>query len=107
MDPKIYDGYSGRYELDPDFVPTIANEEDKLRLGSSKFSVTKEADKLIGQAGVQRFELFPESETEFFIKEFYGRVSFVKDEKGQVTGVIHRERDETHVERELRLRKII
>jgi len=51
--------------------------------------VTKEGDKLMGQAtGQPKIELLPESDTQFFVKEVNAQVSFVKDEKGMVTALI-------------------
>jgi CubicO group peptidase (beta-lactamase class C family) len=73
VDPKIYDAYTGQYELKPDFVITI----------------TREGDRLMGQpTGQPKVELLPESETKFFIKEVDAQVSFVKDGKGQITHLI-------------------
>ena len=72
-DPKIYDQYVGEYQLAPNFVLTV----------------TKEGDKLMGQAtGQPKIELLPESDTQFFVKEVNAQVSFVKDEKGVVTALI-------------------
>ena len=34
-------------------------------------------------------EFNPESETDFFVKIFGLRLTFIKNDKGQVTGVIH------------------
>jgi hypothetical protein len=51
--------------------------------------VTKEGDKLMGQAtGQPKIELLPESDTQFFVKEVNAQVSFLKDEKGVVTALI-------------------
>jgi len=73
VDPKIYDLYAGDYELAPDFIITI------LRRG----------DKLISQAtGQPEIELFPESETRFFLKVVDAQVDFVKDAGGRVTGLV-------------------
>jgi CubicO group peptidase (beta-lactamase class C family) len=73
VDPKIYDRYIGEYELAPSFTITI------LRRG----------DKLISQAtGQPEVELFPESETKFFLKVVDAQVDFVSDASGQVTGLI-------------------
>ena len=72
VDPKTYDAYVGEYELAPGFV---------LR-------VFREGDKLMTQAtGQDKFEIFPESETTFFPKAFNAKLTFLKDSKGQVTGV--------------------
>lgn len=73
VDPKIYDAYVGRYELAPNFVLTIS----------------KEGDRLMAQAtGQPPFELFPSSETKFFLKAIDAQITFVKDEAGKVTHLI-------------------
>lgn len=73
LDPKLYDLYAGEYELAPGFVITI------LRRG----------DKLISRAtGQPEVELFPESETRFFLKVVDAEVDFVKDASGRVTGLV-------------------
>jgi len=73
VDPKIYDAYAGRYELAPNFILTIS----------------KEGDRLMAQAtGQPQFELFPESETKFFLKVIDAQVTFVKDDTGKVTHLI-------------------
>ena len=38
--------------------------------------------------GQPKFELFPSSETEFFLKAVEAQVSFVKDDEGKVTELI-------------------
>jgi CubicO group peptidase (beta-lactamase class C family) len=73
IDPKILDAYVGQYELRPDFIITM----------------TREGDSLMTQAtGQPKFELFPESETRFFLKVVEAQVTFVKDDKGTVTHLI-------------------
>jgi len=73
VDPKTYDSLAGDYELAPGFIITI------LRRG----------DKLISQAtGQPEVELFPESETRFFLKVADAQVDFVKDADGRVTGLV-------------------
>ena len=69
-------------------------------------TVTKEGDGLYSQAVGQKTELIPQSETRFFIKEFYGSVQFYKDETGQVTHLIHREWGNNQNEHEVRAVKI-
>lgn len=80
IDPKILDAYVGQYELRPDFIITM----------------TREGDSLMTQAtGQPKFELFPESETKFFLKAVDAQVTFVKDDKGAVTHLIlHRGEDQ-------------
>jgi hypothetical protein len=73
VDTKIYDLYVGEYELAPGLMLVI----------------TKEGDKLMGQAyGEEKFELFPESETRYFLKVADAQVEFVKDDAGKVTGLV-------------------
>ena len=38
--------------------------------------------------GQPAFDIFPESETQFFLKVVDAQLSFVKDDKGQVTELI-------------------
>jgi hypothetical protein len=76
LDQKIYDAYVGQYELGPGFI----------------INVTKEDGKLMGEApGQPKFELFPESETKFFLTAGNIQITFVKDEKGNVSGLVLRQ----------------
>ncbi len=70
VNPQIYDEFSGHYrdEHRPDLEIVVRNEAGKLTM------------ECIGQ----KVELFPTSETEFFIKQFYGEVTFNRDEQGRV-----------------------
>lgn len=73
VDPKLYDRLTGDYELAPEFIITI------LRRGG----------KLISQAtGQSEVELFPESETRFFLKVVDAQIDFVLDAEGRVTGLV-------------------
>jgi CubicO group peptidase (beta-lactamase class C family) len=73
VDPAIYDAYVGEYELAPSFSLTI----------------TREGDQLFGQAtGQSKIELFPESETRFFLKVVDAQIEFVKGGDGKVTGLV-------------------
>ena len=72
VDPKLYDEYVGKYELTPTFALTV----------------TREGDRLITQAtGQGKVEIFPESETEFFLKVTDAQITFVKED-GKVTHLI-------------------
>jgi CubicO group peptidase (beta-lactamase class C family) len=75
IDPKIYDAYVGQYELSRDFVLTVS----------------KEGNKLMGEADERTFELLPETEFKFFVRDFDAQImfTFVKDEKGRVTHLIY------------------
>ena len=81
VDPKIYDGYAGRYELAPNFILTISRQGDRL---------------MVEATGQPQFELFPESETKYFLKVVDARITFVKDDTGKVTHLIfHQGGDQT------------
>ena len=71
---QILDAYVGQYQL-PDGFP---------------FSITKDADKLMLVLGQGKFELFPQSETEFelFLPEADDQLMFVKDKTGHVTHLL-------------------
>ncbi len=73
IDPKIYDAYVGEYELAPGRI----------------LAVTKEGVQLFVQlTGQPRFEIFPRSETEFFLKVVVADIKFVKDEAGKAGSLI-------------------
>jgi GNAT superfamily N-acetyltransferase len=69
VEAQLYDEYAGRYgdESRPDFEIVVRNEAGRLTM------------ECVGQ----KVELFPTSETEFFVKQFYGAVSFHRDEQGK------------------------
>jgi CubicO group peptidase (beta-lactamase class C family) len=72
VDPKLYDAYVGRYQIAPTFILTV----------------TREGDRLMTQAtGQGKFEVFPESETKFFLKVVDAQITFVKD-GGAVTHLV-------------------
>ena len=73
VDPKIYDSYAGEYQLAPTFTITITNENGKLMAQAT---------------GQPKFELFPSSETDYYLKVVPATVTFVKDAEGKVTELI-------------------
>ena len=76
VDTKIYDSYAGQYELGPGYIITI----------------TQEGGKLMGEApGQPKLELFPESETKFFLTAANIQIIFVRDQAGQTSGLILRQ----------------
>jgi CubicO group peptidase (beta-lactamase class C family) len=73
VDPALYDAYVGDYELQPGFV----------------LSVTREGDRLMTQAtGQPKVEIFPSSETEFFLKVVDARITFVRGPEGKVDQLV-------------------
>lgn len=73
VDPKILDSYVGEYQLGPTFTITITSENGKLMAQAT---------------GQEKFELFPTSETDFYLKVVPASVTFVKDAAGKVTELI-------------------
>ena len=75
LDPKLLDSFVGKYEFGPNAIATVAREGDGIRWrGGNRMPVT----------------LVPLSQTQFFAKETETEMMFVKNETGQVTGVVLR-----------------
>ena len=72
VDRKILETYVGDYELRPGFVMKVFLEEDRLFTQAT---------------GQNKFEVFPESETTFFPREFKAKLTFVKDAEGKINGM--------------------
>jgi len=73
LSPEILARYAGNYELMPGFV----------------LAITIEGDRIFSQAtGQGKVEIFPESETKFFLKVVEATLDFVKDETGTYSKVI-------------------
>jgi RNA polymerase sigma-70 factor (ECF subfamily) len=94
IDPKIYDEYSGQYQ-DPDRRPELI------------FTVKNESRRLTLECIGQKVELFPESQSKFFCKPFYGEFDFVTDENGTVVRLDSRVRGLNQPETVLQARKIV
>jgi CubicO group peptidase (beta-lactamase class C family) len=73
VDPKLYDNYVGTYQLGPTVSLTITREEKHL------FAT------MIGQ---QKFEIFPQSDINFFYKIFNSQITFEPDSQGRATSLI-------------------
>jgi CubicO group peptidase (beta-lactamase class C family) len=73
VDPSTYDRLAGDFELAPGFIITILRRGDRL------------VSRATGQAEV---ELFPESETRFFLKVVDAQVDFVIDASGRSTRLV-------------------
>jgi len=70
VDPILFDGYAGRYQLAPKFILTV----------------TREGNGLFAQAtGQTKIQLFPESPTQFFCDEVDAQIAFETDAKGRAT----------------------
>jgi RNA polymerase sigma factor (sigma-70 family) len=71
VNSMIYDEYAGRYR-------------DDVRRPDLEMIVRNEAGRLTIEAVGQKVELFPTSPNEFFVKQFYGAATFVRDDLGRV-----------------------
>jgi hypothetical protein len=75
LDPKLLDAFVGKYEFGPNAIATATREGDAIKWrGGNRMPVT----------------LVPLSDTQFFAKETETEMMFVKNENGQVTGVVLR-----------------
>ena len=69
VDSHIYDEFVGVYRDDarPDLKMVVRNENGRLTI----------------ECAGQKVQLFPTSETDFFVKQFYGEVTFHRDGRGK------------------------
>jgi CubicO group peptidase (beta-lactamase class C family) len=73
VDPSVLAKYVGTYELAPGF----------------DIDITLDGDQLYEQAtGQQKFEIYPQSEKEFFLKVVDAQITFVTDSSGQATSMV-------------------
>ena len=73
IDSSLLDAYSGVYELAPGF----------------RLTVTREGDQLFAQpTGQPKAEIFPESDTKFFLKVVDAQLVFVRGQGGQAETVV-------------------
>ena len=73
VDPALFDGYAGRYQLAPSAFLTISRKESRL------FA------QLTGQL---EFEIFPESPREFFYKVVDAQLTFEVGADGRATAIV-------------------
>jgi CubicO group peptidase (beta-lactamase class C family) len=72
VDPKIFDGYVGQYQLAPNFILTV----------------TRDGDHLFTQAtGQSKVQVFPESQRDFFLKIVDAQITFETDASGRATSL--------------------
>jgi CubicO group peptidase (beta-lactamase class C family) len=73
VDPKLFDGYAGKYQLAPNFVITVTREGDHF---------------FVQATGQPKFEVFPESDRDYFLKVVDAQITFVTDTNGRATQLI-------------------
>lgn len=85
VDPAIYDGYVGEYELQPGVT----------------FRITREGGRLLAHlTGQPALEIFPETEQDFFYKVVDAQITFVAGGDGRATALIlHQNGRDTRAER--------
>jgi len=81
VDPAIYDAYVGEYEIAPGFILFVSREGDKL------FSRAMPIPTPPSMTDQPKSEMFPESDTKFFVKDADAQFTFVRNDKGQVVQV--------------------
>jgi hypothetical protein len=73
IDPKIFDGYVGSYQLAPNFI----------------LKITREGDRFMTQAtGQGQVEIFTEGDHDFFAKVVNAQITFVTNNQGTATEII-------------------
>ena len=73
IDPELLDQYAGEYELAPGFTVRFFRDGDHFMSQGT---------------GEPAVEIFPESETRFFLEISDAKGEFVRDEAGKVTGYV-------------------
>ncbi|PYS44698.1 MAG: hypothetical protein DMF71_02570 [Acidobacteria bacterium] len=78
IDPRLLDQYTGQYSFveDPEFVLSFWRDGEKFYLQPTNQG---------------RIEIFPESDTKFFLKIIEAQATFVRDAQGKITGVVWRQ----------------
>lgn len=85
VDPKLFERYVGRYVLNATFQMTVSVE------GGHLFAQV---------TGQTRFELFAESERDYFIKDFDAQITFEAQGQAPATGLIlHQNGKDRHAQR--------
>jgi hypothetical protein len=73
VDPKVFVGYIGSYQLAPNFILTITREDDHLFAQAT---------------GQPKFQIFPESDRDYFLKVVDAQITFVTDGNGRARELI-------------------
>jgi serine-type D-Ala-D-Ala carboxypeptidase/endopeptidase len=81
IDPKLLDHYTGRYQVTPNLIFDITRDGDRLFAQA----LAKAGDQPIA---LPKFELFAESEKNFFARVADNQFTFETDPEGRATGLI-------------------
>ncbi len=82
INPKMFDDYVGQYAIptNPDVVISFLREDEKYYVQATNGP---------------RIEIFPASESKFFVKLFDAQATFVRDAQGKVSGVVWQQEGRT------------
>ena len=83
IDPELLDNYTGRYQLEPNRILEITRDGDRLFAQVTTQQVT--GPPMPGP----KFEVFAESEKNFFVKMTGSRITFETGPEGRATSLIH------------------
>lgn len=73
IDPRLYDGYTGRYRCQPDFILTVTRESDHL---------------FVQATGYEKVEFFPMGKQDFFSKGVDAQINFEVDDGGRAESLV-------------------
>ena len=73
VNPAIYDGYAGRYQLAPAVFLTVTRKDNGL---------------FVQLTGQPEFEVFPETPKDYFLKVVDAQVTFETDAQGKATALV-------------------
>jgi serine-type D-Ala-D-Ala carboxypeptidase/endopeptidase len=73
VDPRLFAGYIGRYELAPGFILTVTQEDGRL---------------FVQATGQSRLEVFSEGERDYFYKLVDAQITMETDGQGQATALV-------------------
>jgi D-alanyl-D-alanine-carboxypeptidase/D-alanyl-D-alanine-endopeptidase len=73
VDPAIFDGYAGRYQLAPAVFITVTRRGQEL---------------LVQLTGQPEFQIFPETTKDYFLKVVDAQITFETDAQGKATGLV-------------------
>ncbi len=80
VDPALLEKYAGAYELNPNFIMSVLNKDDKLFIQAGNYP---------------ELEILPRSETEFNNPEHSVNITFNVDSDGKVTSLVFQQGNTT------------
>jgi CubicO group peptidase (beta-lactamase class C family) len=85
VDPKLFDAYVGHYQLEPNRIFAVSRVDDRL---------------FVQLTGQSNFQVFPESDRDYFYKVVATQITFIANDQGHVIELIlHQNGAERHAKR--------